>query len=59
MWNCHAAWFVGMFLLMMTATDMDKFPSICFAFNNDFAAIHILMIHTIHIVSMFYTSLLR
>lgn len=43
-----------MFVLVMTASNMDEFPTIIFEPGYDFAAIHIFIIHTIHTGSIFY-----
>lgn len=37
--------------MMMASSDMNEYPAIGFQFGDDFAAVHTLIIHTIHTLS--------
>jgi exodeoxyribonuclease VII large subunit len=65
MGNCHAARFLRVFVMMMTAPHMNPYPAIVFESGNNVAAVH-RIIHTIHTASMgvfifptFFDSLVR
>lgn len=50
--NSHAPLLIRMFVLMVAAPNVDEYPSIILELGDDFAAVHIFIIHTMRIKSI-------
>jgi len=54
--NSDSLWLIRMLVLMMTASNVDEYPSILLEYGDNFAAVHVLIIHTVHMKSTFMTT---